>query len=329
MADGLAGCPIWHTNVPYEPTEGNATIYDSPRAGGRYWISGRAITVLENRNDEALKARLTTWLIEQRRLGNNCPRILPPAIDEAEQQRSLSIHKRADNLLRYIQNKLPDIGTDFYFETDNSSITDPSSAAFRIFLEMLAWSESKRVDELLYLLNYLEDASWLQRIKYGATCLRYRLTVPGHSHLAEIDGVVADSSKAFVAMWFDESLNKAWEEGIQPAITDTGYKAVRIDEKEYLTKIDDEIIAEIRRARFLVADFTHGETGPRGGVYYEAGFAHGLKIPVIFTCRKDALEKIHFDTRQYPHIDWETPKELRDRLANRISAVLGDGPLKT
>ena len=81
-------------------------------------------------------------------------------------------------------------------------------------------------------------------------------------------------------------------------------------------------------SRFLVADFTQGETGPRGGVYYEAGFAHGLNIQVIFTCRKDALEKVHFDTRQYPHIVWETPQELRDKLAKRISSVLGDGPLK-
>ena len=31
---------------------------------------------------------------------------------------------------------------------------------------------------------------------------------------------------------------------------------VRIDQKERLNKIDDEIIAEIRRSRFLVADFT-------------------------------------------------------------------------
>ena len=150
----------------------------------------------------------------------------------------------------------------------------------------------------------------------------------GYRYLAEIEHVITDSSQAFVAMWFDESMDEVWEEGFRPAIRDTGYEAVRIDRKEHLNKIDDEIIAEIRRARFLVADFTQGETGPRGGVYYEAGFAHGLNIPVIFTCRKDGLEKAHFDTRQYPHIVWETPEELRGALAKRISAVLGDGPLK-
>ena len=67
MPDGSAACPIWHTVVPYEHTAGDATIYDSPRAGGRYWISGRAFAVLENRGDEAFKVRLTSWLIEKRK----------------------------------------------------------------------------------------------------------------------------------------------------------------------------------------------------------------------------------------------------------------------
>ncbi len=106
------------------------------------------------------------------------------------------------------------------------------------------------------------------------------------------------------------------------------YKPFRIDQKEHNRKIDDEIVAEIRRSRLVVADFTQGDDGARGGVYYEAGFAHGLNIPVIFTCRKDVLNKIHFDTRQYNHIVWETPVELRQRLAARISAEIGDGPGK-
>ena len=130
-------------------------------------------------------------------------------------------------------------------------------------------------------------------------------------------------------MWFDGSMSEAYDKGFRPAIEDTGYRAVRIDREDYNHKIDDEIIAAIRRSRFLVADFTEGQSGTRGGVYYEAGFAHGLNLPVIFTCRKDAIEKVHFDTRQYNHIVWETPEELRDKLAKRIAATIGDGPNKT
>ena len=129
-------------------------------------------------------------------------------------------------------------------------------------------------------------------------------------------------------MWFDKSMDDLWENGIKPGIEGAGYEAVRIDRKEHVNKIDDEIIAEIKRSRFVVSDFTHGKGGMRGGVYYEAGFAHGMNIPVIFTCREDILEDIHFDTRQYNHIIWKTPEDLKIRLTNRIAAVVGDGPKK-
>lgn len=154
------------------------------------------------------------------------------------------------------------------------------------------------------------------------------LRPPGYARLAELDGTSSASDQAFVAMWFDNSMRDAYKKGIAAGIEDAGYEPFRIDGKEHNNKIDDQIIAEIRRSRFLVADFTQGETGARGGVYYEAGFAHGLNIPVIFTCKEDVLGKVHFDTRQYNHIVWKTPEDLRERLAQRISATIGDGPLK-
>ncbi len=112
------------------------------------------------------------------------------------------------------------------------------------------------------------------------------MTVQGYARLAELEGVQSPSKRAFVAMWFDESMNDAWQNGFRVAIQNAGYEPVRVDQIEHVEKIDDKIVAEIRRSRFLVADFTHGDAGARGGVYYEAGFAHGLKIPVIFCCRE-------------------------------------------
>ena len=87
-------------------------------------------------------------------------------------------------------------------------------------------------------------------------------------------------------MWLDESMGQVWNDAIKPGIEKAGYEAVRIDRKEHVNKIDDEIIAELWRARFVVADFTHGADGARGGVYYEAGFAHGRGVTVIFPAGK-------------------------------------------
>ena len=67
-------------------------------------------------------------------------------------------------------------------------------------------------------------------------------------------------------------------------------------------------------------------TNHRQGVYFEAGYALGLGIPVIWTCRKDDLDNCHFDTRQYNHIVWETPEELATALEHRIRATIGEPP---
>lgn len=124
-------------------------------------------------------------------------------------------------------------------------------------------------------------------------------------------------------------MNEAYQDGIAPAIEDCGWLPVRIDQKEHSNKIDDEIIAELRRARFVVADFTSEPEKPRGGVYFEAGFALGLGVPVIWTCRADLIEQVHFDTRQYNHITWDSARDLRVRLTHRIGAVIGHCPQLT
>jgi nucleoside 2-deoxyribosyltransferase len=146
-----------------------------------------------------------------------------------------------------------------------------------------------------------------------------RIQIAGWRRLDELRRTKPESDQAFVAMWFHDELDPIWSNGIKPGIeAGNRLKALRMKELQHNEKIDDRIIAEIRRSKLVVADFT----GQRGGVYYEAGFAQGLGIPVIWTCRKDATADLHFDTRQYNHIEWSTADELRERLADRIAATI-------
>ena len=80
-------CPIWETPA-IEQRTGDGETVDSPRAGGRYSITGRAVEILQSR-DESLKSRLTSWLIEQRRLGVDCPKISTTNVDEIKQRTKL------------------------------------------------------------------------------------------------------------------------------------------------------------------------------------------------------------------------------------------------
>lgn len=133
------------------------------------------------------------------------------------------------------------------------------------------------------------------------------------------------SRQAFVAMWFNATLSAAYNEGIKPALEDQGYEPLRIDLVQHNEKIDDRIIAEIRRSAILVADFT----GQRGGVYFEAGFALGLGIPVIFCCQEVELANTHFDTRQYHYVAWKDVSDLKQKLSDRIGATAPGPTSKT
>lgn len=128
-------------------------------------------------------------------------------------------------------------------------------------------------------------------------------------------------------MSFNPELNTLWHDGIEAGIRTAGYLPLRVDGKEHSNRIDDEIVAEIRKSRFIVTDLT----GQNAGAYFEAGFAMGLGKPVIWTCREDEVadKKVHFDTRQYSIVTW-TEDQIPDfakRLALRIQATLGFGPL--
>ena len=143
----------------------------------------------------------------------------------------------------------------------------------------------------------------------------------GHERVAhDEESLVRD---AFVAMWFDQQMNDAYKKGIEPGIRDAGFVPIRIDEKKDANRIDDDILDAITQSRFVVADMTHGSDGVRGSVYFEAGFARGHGLDVIYCCRRDCIDRLPFDTRQYHHIVWDTPRELRTALAERIRARIG------
>ena len=282
----------------------------SPRAGGPFVINDFAMGDLK-RASEKEKALLTTILLEQREQGIHSPFVNAALVEKAKTRPPIPVDQRAERLLRFISSQTENVASTVEIREDT--------------WEAYAWSESAKWKEIVYLLDYLEVMGWIQGERSGEGWFFGQPTVAGHQRIAELR-VNLDSSQAFVAMWFDESMNQAFEAGIEPAIEEAGYKPLRIDREEHVNKIDDEIIAQLRRSRFVVADFTQGDDGARGGVYYEAGFAHGLNLPVIFTCNKDALKTLHFDTAHYNHIVWTTPEELREKLKTRILAVIGEGP---
>ena len=143
-------------------------------------------------------------------------------------------------------------------------------------------------------------------------------------------------------MWFHDGMRSAYANGIKKALEETGYAPYRVDFAHHNRRIDDEIMAQIRQSRLLVAD----ATGGRQSVYYEAGFADGLGIPVIWCCNNKHrthvidpaalaphmpsppksveagwFDCVAFDTNHLPFILWDTEDDLRTKLVDRISGI--------
>ena len=230
-----------------------------------------------------------------------------------------SVLARADRLLQGLVRHSEYAGQQVELQRDSAK-----------YLELMAISFSANEQELEYLIDTFlaEDKGYIKtfRTSSGVT-YAVVVTVDGYSYLEELRGATRYSRIGFCAMWLDDRLKSVWLDAIEPAIAGAGYEPYSSDKHARNNRIDDVHIAMIRRSRFVIADYT----GNRGGVYFEAGLALGLGIPVIWTCRQGRLNRIHFDAGQYNFITWEDNNlaDFRQRLQNRIEATLGRGPVVT
>lgn len=191
------------------------------------------------------------------------------------------------------------------------------------FLDESYGTESYKLqlDGMLAMLEKLGliEATGIKPAVTGKT--QYNITPRGWQRVQEYQKAHKTLPQGFIAMWFDPSM-KPIKERIIEAIRDSGYLPMVIDMKEHNNQIVPEILFEIDRSEFVVADLTGG----RGGVYYEAGYASGRDKPVIMCCRDDYFNQIHFDLKQKNGINWTDEDDLYKRLTDRIQATIGKRP---
>jgi hypothetical protein len=270
---------------------------------GKYTISGTAGAILDQGSlTDRQRANISGWIRENPGL-----MITSEHVDMLMALKTPTVAERALKILQAMEKKSPIMGAEVYVNTP----------------EFMGISWSINGNELDYLVHkfLVKEMGYIQFELLEAPSI----TPSGYAALEESKQINADSQIGFCAMWFSPEVISAWTEAISPAIAASGYDAKRIDIHNHNNRIDDEILAMLRKSKFVVADFT----GQRGGVYFEAGFALGLGLPVIWTVRKDSLEEVHFDNRQYNFVVWEQDKlsDFKTALQNRIEATLGRGKL--
>jgi hypothetical protein len=181
------------------------------------------------------------------------------------------------------------------------------------------WIDCQSPEEFHWYVNQAVAEGFIPKRIGSGGGTKLWLTVEGWNRAQPLAPLGGTTGHCFVAMSFAADLDDAYNLGIEPAIReDAGYTGGRLKEVEHNDDITDRIMAGIREAQFVVADFT----GQRQGVYYEAGFALGLGRPVIWCCREDEVSKLHFDTNHRNHVVWSSPQDLRLKLYNRIQATI-------
>jgi nucleoside 2-deoxyribosyltransferase len=288
-----------------------AITYDSDFDGihqkcprcGEFKLTGTAISVNEYQKlDDEGRAMLSGWIRNQNTLGS-IPQITSDNIKPILATHVPPLVERSQLLLLEAEKGLRRLGEEFNINESR----------------FLAATYSSNSNDVNYLFKMLSSQGLADYSALGGICT---ILPDGYIRLDELRSKISASDNGFVAMSFLPELNEVYADGLQLGILDAGYESVRMDRIEHINRIDDEIIRQINTSKFLVADFT----GHRGGVYFEAGYALGIGLPVFWTCRRSDMSELHFDIRQFNCIDWESPKDLAKRLQVRLEAVLGKGP---
>jgi hypothetical protein len=180
----------------------------------------------------------------------------------------------------------------------------------------------KSLNELNYYVQYLDrigliEAYFCENKDRQGLLEGYRITFDGLNRAIELHESGEHSILCFVAMSF-KSETKPIRDAIKSALSKTGFRPIIIDEENIDSDktINDEIIANLKKCNFCIADFSFHSNG----VYFESGFALGQGKKVIYTCSKEEFKNSHFDIRPLQHIIYETAVQLENDLINKIEA---------
>lgn len=180
---------------------------------------------------------------------------------------------------------------------------------------------SKR--DVLLITKHLAKEGLLSSTETSNPEQRYRLVLSfnGWEKYYELKTTSKNSRLAFMAMQYDnEVLDRIFNTVIIPAIKETGFDIRKLDQEKRAGSIDDKLRVEIRRSKFLISDLSDENRG----AYWEAGYAEGLGMEVIYICEKEKFEKLstHFDTNHHLTVKWKDDPESLKKFAEELKATI-------
>ena len=133
---------------------------------------------------------------------------------------------------------------------------------------------------------------------------------------------ISTKPKAFVIMQFSSPYNEVYTEVIKSVCADLNVEVMRIDESMGPSLIIADIVQGIETSAFIIADISP----VNANVFYEVGYAHGIKKPTILIAERNT--KLPFDVSPIRTLFYDNsisgkPK-LEKGLRDYIRHILGD-----
>ena len=231
-------CPVCGTTASIHPNVGGGFYVISCARCGSYEFGNISQLEISNWTSQQ-RINLSGWIRENQ----NC-RIVSYNLRQLSNLRNLSVGEKAEKVLERLASKFPKPG----------EWLDLSGGAH---LEFLSIGRAVDNAELRFLMReYLHREMGFLILQELQTAFdveeNYKISPKGWAHLDSLRYGNPDSQIGFVAMWFDKSVDPAYM-AIEAGIRNSGYEPLRIDRQEHNNKIDNEIVAGIRRSKFLVA----------------------------------------------------------------------------
>lgn len=295
----------------YKPTLKERYEVECPRCGN-YVVSVESLT--KNNLDEKENARLllSHWIRTHQK---------KETISLSEDIiKNIILNEKLPTQLEQVENLLLYIGDNF---------TKPSEPIKGTLIEVAAIIGSIDEYNVKYHMNFLERKGLISVTYEDKNLLiigsldRFSLSLlhEGWVKYYELQRSNKDSRLAFMAMKFgDDVLTEIYNEVMKEAVKKTGFDLRDLGENKEAGLIDNKLRVEIRRSKFLIADLSHDNNG----AYWEAGFAEGLGMKVIYVCQKKKFDKkeTHFDTNHQTTIFWTETPEGRAKFAEDLKASI-------
>lgn len=130
---------------------------------------------------------------------------------------------------------------------------------------------------------------------------------------------MSDKLFAFVLMPFGTEFDDVYKLGIKDVATSLDVIAERVDEQSFSETILERIYRQIESADFIIADMT----GRNPNVFYEVGYAHAKKKPVILITKE--ASDIPFDLKHHRHLIYgDKITDLRGKLKADITWIMAE-----